>query len=191
MSNELEAQARLYEEKRSQSRTIGCFSGCMTFLVPFIFSFQAATPVVMVLTFGLGIFFMIRGLNARAKRDELYGKMGAEKTKNGWRTAPTPQAYVPPQTGWQEAQTPQVYSAPGEIKNLPQVSGIPQENLVDPWTLGTSSATGTTPPQPQATPAAEPSAATPPAGGTAAQDGQYADDDKLGDRLKKAKKSGF
>lgn len=105
MTRELEAEAYYYENKRSSSRTLGCFAGCSTFLVPFAFTaFGASTPFVMLITVGIGIFFMIRGLNARAKRDEIYRKLGAEKTQKGWHVAPTPQVYGgDPNNGWGNA----------------------------------------------------------------------------------------
>ncbi len=124
MTRELEAEALYYENKRSSSRTLGCFAGCSTFLVPFAFSFfWDATPVVMVITFAIGIFFMIRGLNARAKRDEIYRKLGAEKTQKGWHVAPTPQAYGgDPNNGWGNAPQSQ---AAGSLSTSSAAGTIP------------------------------------------------------------------
>jgi hypothetical protein len=51
---------------------------------------------------------------------------------------------------------------------------------VDPWSLTTSSASGTTLGSAGATSAAD-----------SAQDGTFADDDKLAERLKKARKTGL
>ena len=187
MTRELEAEAYYYENKRSSSRTLGCFAGCSTFLVPFAFTaFGASTPLVMVITFAIGIIFMIRGLKARAKRDEIYRKLGAEKTQKGWHVAPTPQVYGgDPTNGWGSTPTPQS-SGSGAPQGqstapLPAVNGLPPADQVDPWSLATSSAAGTTPGAP-ATPA-------PPSPQSA--EASYADDDKLAERLKKAKKAGF
>ena len=171
MSRELEAEALYYEGERSKNRTLGCFSGCATFIVPFLFSlFGSLTPLAMFVTFGLGIFFMIRGLSARAKRDEAYHQLGAIKTHSGYRMPVDPQSAS--STG-----TPATGSAPVA---LPAVNGLPPRGGVDPWSLTTSSASGTTPGAAAATPSAD-----------SAQDGTFADDDKLAERLKKAKKTGF
>jgi hypothetical protein len=140
----------------------------------------------MVITFAIGIFFMIRGLNARAKRDEIYRKLGAEKTQKGWHVAPTPQVYGgDPTNGWGSTPT-QQSSGSGAPQGqsaapLPAVNGLPPADQVDPWSLATSSAAGTTPGA-ATTPASQ---TTPPA------DASYADDDKLSERLKKAKKAGL
>ncbi len=124
MTRELEAEALYYENKRSSSRTLGCFAGCSTFLVPFAFSFfWDATPVVMVITFAIGIFFMIRGLNARAKRDEIYRKLGAEKTQKGWHAAPAPKTYGgDPNNGWGNAPQSQ---AAGSLSTSSAAGTIP------------------------------------------------------------------
>jgi hypothetical protein len=177
MTRELEAEALYYENKRSSSRTLGCFAGCSTFFVPFAFTtFGASTPVVMVITVAIGIIFMIRGLNARAKRDEIYRKLGAEKTHNGWHVAPTPQAYGgDPNNGWGNAPHSQVAGS------LPPVNGLPPADQVDPWSLPTSSAAGTTPG----------AAKTPASPTTSPAEASFADDDKLSERLKKAKKAGL
>ena len=151
MTRELEAEAQFYEERRASSRTLGCFAGCSTFLIPFgLGAFGVSTPYLMFATVGIGIFFMIRGLNARAKRDEAFRKLGAEKTQPGWRGAPTPQAYVA-QDSWGQPPAP---AAPMSVEG--------------------SAPAGSTP-------AAQPADA----------EQGYADDDKLAERLKKAKKTGF
>ncbi len=168
MSRELEGEALFYESERAKNRTMGCFSGCATFFVPIFFLTSGYAPVVMFLTFGLGIFFMIRGLSARAKRDEAYRKLGALKTHNGY--------VVPSSEGAPSTST--VVTGPIVI---PPVPGLPPTAAVDPRSLATSSAAGTT------------AGSNTSNGGAldASQDGAFADDDKLAERLKKAKKSGF
>lgn len=151
MTRELEAEAQFYENRRASSRTLGCFAGCSTFLIPFAFSlFGGLTPFAMFAAVGIGIFFMIRGLNARAKRDEAYRKLGAEKTHSGDRTQQSPQAYVA-QDSWSQPPAP---AAPvPDAGSGPVGSSLP----------------------------AEPAEA----------EQAFANDDKLAERLKKARKTGF